>query len=104
MGIELTEVSCKRLNNTKSQSQSTKRSIKHKQVFIYHWKYGNTTKEGLSVDDEENISQKQNIWKLAAISLFNLLVKDAGSIDNSNWWDRGVKDKRERPPTKSNLA
>jgi len=58
MGIELTEVSCKRLNNTKSQRrQSTKRSIKHKQVFIYHWKYSNTTKEGLSVDDDENISQ-----------------------------------------------
>ena len=58
MGIELTEVSCKRLNNTESQrSQSTKTSIKHKQVFIYHWKYSNTTKEGLSVDDDEIIFQ-----------------------------------------------
>ena len=56
-------------------SQSTKTSIKHKQVFIFHWQYSNT-KWGLSADDDEyewKDDWEQHILDQNCLT-FNLLV------------------------------
>ena len=97
MKKELTRVSCKRPKSPKGKVQKDQSSI-NKFLSIIE-STATPLKEGLSVADDENVSQIQNFVTFESFSMDSVQLQ----LKNSNL---GVIDKREgrRPPTKSNLA